>query len=167
MFVLEPRMRRIVYVIIFEALAILFSTFLLASLSGGPAHDSLPIAVAVSFIAVVWNYIFNTGFEACERRFQIPERTIKIRIVHAIGFELGLFIFTVPLYMIWFQVGVLDALVMEAAILVFFLIYTFIFTWIFDAFFVLPQHIRIHETRRTVRSDAVAGPLHCSKDTSR
>lgn len=145
MFVLEPRLRRIVYVIVFEVLAIALSTALLTVLSGRPAHDSLPIAIAVSAIAVIWNYMFNMGFETLERRFRVAERTLKVRVAHAAGFELGLFLLTVPLYMVWYRVGFVEAFMMEIAILMFFLIYTFMFTWVFDTLFVLPQHFLTRE----------------------
>lgn len=147
MFVLEPRLRRIVYVTVFEILAIALSTLLLMALSGGPAQTSLPIAVVISGIAIVWNYAFNLMFEAWERRSRIFRRTLKIRVAHATGFEFGLFLATVPLYMLWYRVGFVDAFMMEVAVLVFFLIYTFIFTLFFDMLFVLPQHVANREPR--------------------
>jgi len=38
----------------------------------------------------------------------------------------------IPLFMWWYQVGPIDAVMMEIALLVFFLVFTFVFTWIFD-----------------------------------
>lgn len=138
MIVLEPRMRRVVYVTIFELLAIVLSTALLAWLSGGEAANSLPVAVAISVLAVVWNFVFNTFFEAWERRTQRVGRDLKARIIHAGGFEFGLLVMTLPLYMIWYSVGPIEAFKMEAAILLFFLVFTFVFTWGFDQIFALP-----------------------------
>lgn len=135
---LKPLTRRIVYVSTFEIIAIAASTLLLSLLSGGPAHDSLPVAAAVSAIAVAWNYIFNTLFEAWERRTQRTSRSLILRSVHAICFEGGLFLFTLPLYMAWYHVGPWEAIKMEAALLLFFLFYTFIFTLAFDTIFTLP-----------------------------
>ena len=66
MFVLKPRLRRITYVTAFEVIAIALSTVLLTILSGGPATNSLPIAITVSGIAVFWNYVFNVMFEIHE-----------------------------------------------------------------------------------------------------
>ncbi len=140
MFVLKPRLRRITYVTAFEVIAIALSTILLAILSGGPATDSLPLAIAVSAIAMIWNYVFNIIFELWERKAHLTYRSLKVRLIHAGGFELGLFLFTVPLYMMWYSVGFVEAFWMEIAVLVFFLIYTFVFTYIFDMLFVLPQH---------------------------
>ncbi|MEI2415111.1 PACE efflux transporter [Orrella sp. JC864] len=135
---LKPLTRRIVYVLTFELFAIALSTALLVSLAGGDAKGSLPVAVAVSVIAVAWNYTYNLLFEAWERRRKAPGRTVRIRAAHAFGFETGLCLLIIPLYMSWYGVGLWEAMKMEAAILLFFLAYTFLFTWIFDAIVQLP-----------------------------
>lgn len=136
---LSPFKRRLVYVTIFEVLGILFATLVLMALSGGEAQESLPVAIIVSSVAVIWNFIFNTLFESWESRSQIKERTLKIRVIHAMGFEGGLFLFCLPIYMLWYGVGIWTALTMEAALLLFFLVYTFVFTLAFDQVFTLPH----------------------------
>ena len=138
MYILEARLRRIIYVIIFEFFAIVFSTVLLAALSQGDAAGSLPVAIVVSVVAVVWNFVYNTGFEALEQKLKLTERTVITRILHAIGFEGGLILAIIPIFMYWYQVGFIEAFMMEAALLVFFLVYTFVFTWVFDQVFTLP-----------------------------
>ena len=142
---LSPLKRRLLYVTVFELLGIVFATLVLMALSGGAAQDSLPVAIIVSTAAVVWNFIYNTFFESWEARQQIKERTLKIRSVHAIGFEGGLFVFCLPVYMLWYGVGVWTALTMEAALLLFFLVYTFVFTWLFDQVFTLPHQQLVAE----------------------
>ncbi|MBG2874493.1 PACE efflux transporter [Proteus alimentorum] len=132
MFYLKPRSRKLVYAITFEALAILLSTVLLAVLSQSQSHNSLPVAIAVSVIALIWNYIFNSFFELIESKLKIKKRTVMVRLIHAISFELGLFFFTIPLYMWWYNVGFIKAISMEITILVFFFIYTYLFTLAFD-----------------------------------
>lgn len=132
MITLSPLTRRLAYVIVFEALAILLATLLLTALSGGDAHNSLPVAAVSSFAAVIWNFIYNTIFERWERRNNIVERRLPHRIAHAVGFEGGLVAILIPLFMWWYQVGPVEALKMEISLLVFFLVFTFVFTWIFD-----------------------------------
>ena len=110
-------------------------------LSDSDAYESLPVAIMVSSVAVLWNYIYNTAFEAWECRTRIMVRTLKIRCIHTLGFEAGLFLFCLPLYMLWYDVGVWVAMYMESALLLFFLVYTFVFTWLFDQVFTLPQQI--------------------------
>ena len=53
--------RRVFYVGLFEFFAIVFSSFLLAYFAGGEASESAPIAVAISVIAIVWNYVNSSG----------------------------------------------------------------------------------------------------------
>ncbi|WP_286146154.1 chlorhexidine efflux transporter [Shigella sp. FC1967] len=85
MFYLKPRARKLVYAITFEMLAILLSTVLLAVLSQSQSHDSLPVAIAVSIIALIWNYIFNSFFELIELKLKITKRTVIVRLTHAIS----------------------------------------------------------------------------------
>ena len=134
--------RRIVYVTVFEIIAIIASTFVLMKLSGGDAAESLPVAVMVSLAAVIWNFLYNTAFEAWERRKHVTKRTLWIRSAHALGFEGGLVLICLPLYMIWYDVGLMKAFTMEAALLLFFLVYTFIFTLGFDKIFTLPHQYK-------------------------
>ena len=132
MLTMTPLPRRITYVVLFEGLAIILATGLLAWLSGGSAHGNLPVAAMASAAAVIWNFIYNTGFEMWEARTGTAHRSVMRRILHACGFETGLVVILIPLFMWWYDVGPLAALAMEAALLVFFLVFTFVFTWAFD-----------------------------------
>ena len=105
------------------------------AINQGDAKESLPVAIMVSTAAVIWNFIYNTGFEAWEYKKKIVDRTFKIRSIHAIGFEAGLFAVCLPLYMLWYDAGIWLALTMEFSILLFFLVYTFVFTLLFDQVF--------------------------------
>ena len=66
------------------------------------------------------------------------DRSLRRRIAHAIGFEGGLIAFLVPVFAWWLGVSLWDALVMDLGLVVFFLVYTFVFNWAFDAVFGLP-----------------------------
>ena len=142
MITLSPIKRRVVYVILFEITAILFSTLILMLLNDNDSQDSLVVAIILSTIAVVWNYLFNTAFEWWEIRKQIKVRTLAVRIVHAIAFEGGLVLICLPLFMFWYDVGLWEAFIIEAALLLFFLVYTFTFTLIFDQIFTLHYHVQ-------------------------
>lgn len=148
MFVLHPLKRRILYVSTFEIIAIFASTALLMFLSGGEAIDSLPIAVVVSLIAVAWNYTYNLLFEKWEAAQKMTDRSIWVRIGHALGFQFGLVLIIIPIYMAWYAVGFWKAFQMEAVFLVFFLIYVFVFTYIFDMIFALSNRAAVAEKAR-------------------
>lgn len=130
--------RRILYVTVYEIIAIAVATWGLAGLTGQSAEHSSVIAVAASAIAVAWNLVFNMLFERWEARQAVRGRSIARRIAHALGFEGGLVVFLVPLFAWWFDVTMWQALVMDIGLMVFFLCYTFVFNWCFDRVFGLP-----------------------------
>lgn len=131
--------RKVVYVSLYEGFAILFASIGLAGLSGADAATSTMLAVLSSVIAVLWNLGFNMLFEAWEARQTVRGRSVRRRIVHALGFEGGLAAILVPVFAWWLGVGLWEALLFDAALLVFFLIYTFVFNWGFDRVFGLPE----------------------------
>ncbi len=128
---MSATLRRVFYVLSYELIAIVASTLGLSAL-GHSGPNSTMVAVASSLTALVWNYIFNLLFEAWERRQKSQQRTIARRIAHALGFEGGLVLFLVPLLALILGVGLVEALLLEAGLLIFFLIYTFVFAWAFD-----------------------------------
>jgi uncharacterized membrane protein len=130
--------RRVVYVGLYEFLAILLSAILLELMSDAGAIASLGLAVAASAVAMVWNLVFNSLFERWEASRRLQGRSLGIRLFHAIGFEGGLLLFLVPLVAFWYSVSLWQALLMDLGLLAFFLVYTFVFTWVFDRVFGLP-----------------------------
>jgi uncharacterized membrane protein len=90
------------------------------------------VAVAASTVAVVWNYLWTTAFEAWERRQQSQTRTVARRVTHAVGFEGGLVVLLLPIVAAILKVSLLQALSLELGLLAFFLVYTFAFAWLFD-----------------------------------
>lgn len=140
---LSPIKRRLVYVSFFEVTAIFLSTLVLMVLSSSNVQESLPVAAIISTAAVIWNYLYNTAFEAWEARNQVKTRTFAIRCIHTAGFEGGLVLVCLPLYILWYGVDVWTAISMEAALLLFFLVYTFFFTLLFDQVFTLHHQAEI------------------------
>jgi uncharacterized membrane protein len=130
--------RKVVYVSLFEGIAIVVATLGLSSVSGHGLQASGLVAVAASCIAIVWNLLFNTLFERWEARQPVRGRSVRRRVLHAIGFEGGMVVFLVPIFAWWFDMNLLQALVMDLGLLVFFLFYTFVFNWGFDLVFGLP-----------------------------
>ena len=129
--------RRVVYVTLYEGIAITLTAAVLGALGHEPMH-ALVASIGASVLAVVWNLIFNALFEAWERRQPVKGRSIRRRIAHAIGFEGGLVISMVPFFAWWLQVSLWEAFVMDLGFILFFLVYTFVFAWCFDRVFGLP-----------------------------
>ena len=130
--------RRVVYISLYEGIAIVATSFGLAAMSGQGLGHSGALAVIASAIAVVWNLAFNAMFERWESRQAVRGRSVRRRVAHAIGFEGGLVAFLVPTIAGWLGIGLLEALLMDLGLVVFFLVYTFVFNWAFDRVFGLP-----------------------------
>jgi uncharacterized membrane protein len=130
--------RRVVYISLYEGIAIVVASAGLALMTGQSAGHSGVAAVMASVIAVLWNLSFNALFERWESRQKVRGRSLRRRIAHAIGFEGGLVAFLVPVFAWWLDVSLWQALVMDLGLVVFFLIYTFVFNWAFDWVFGLP-----------------------------
>ena len=135
---LQGTKRRVVYVGLYEFFAIILSAILLQQMSNGGTAESLGLATLASAAAVIWNLIFNSLFERWEASRKQHGRSIGVRVLHAIGFEGGLLVMLIPLVAWWYGVSFWQALLMDMGLLVFFLVYTFVFTWLFDRVFGLP-----------------------------
>ncbi|MDI1259000.1 PACE efflux transporter [Aquabacterium sp.] len=131
--------RKLIYVTLFELIAICMSSTLLALIS---TRDSLVYAgmaaVASSAIALVWNLIYTSAFEYWEARQAKKGRGLLRRAVHALGFELGLVVLLVPLFAALLGLSLWDAFVYDLGLMVFFMVYTFLFNLGFDHVFGLP-----------------------------
>ena len=130
--------RRVVYVSIYELIAIAVVTVGLSRYTGQDMGHSGVMAVVSSAVAVAWNILFNTLFERWEARQAVRGRSLRRRVAHAIGFEGGLVFTLVPLFAWWFDISLWEALLMDLGLIVFFLCYTFVFSWVFDKLFGLP-----------------------------
>jgi uncharacterized membrane protein len=130
--------RRVVYITLYEGIAIVAASVGLSLMSGQGMGHSGVLAVIASVIAVLWNLAFNALFERWESRQAVRGRSIRRRVAHAIGFEGGLVAFLVPIFAWWLGVSLWQALVMDLGLVVFFLAYTFVFNWSFDLVFGLP-----------------------------
>ena len=133
--------RRVVYIGLYELVAIILSALLLCLISSADGAGSLGIATAASAIAILWNLAYNYGFEVWEKHRKLQGRSLGVRLLHALGFEVGLVIFLVHLLAWWLDVSLLQALLLDLGLLVFFLFYTFTFNWVFDAMFGLPAAV--------------------------
>src|SRR5689334_18814974 len=89
------------------------------------------LTLMVSLMAMSWNMLFNALFDRAQRRMGF-ERTLAARAVHAVLFEIGLIIAVVPLAAWWLDIGLWEAFVLDIALVLFFLPYTFCFNWAYD-----------------------------------
>lgn len=136
---LNPWLRRTLQVFFFELIAVTLITIGALVLSDESFISSFGYAAATSLVAVIWNYIYNTGFEHWESQQTVKGRSLKRRVAHAIGLEIGFIVTLVPLMAWWFKITLLQAFILEIGLMIFFLVYSITFNWLFDKVVGLPQ----------------------------
>jgi uncharacterized membrane protein len=150
----SPLARRITYAVVFEILAVGFTTIILALL-GNDSGPAFIVGVISSTAALTWNLIFNWLFEAFERRIGVTHRPWYMRVTHAVLFEGGLIAMLIPAIAWVLGVSLWEAFLLEALLLVFFLLYTAVYAWSFDRVFGLPEP-REHYARELANLDTAA-----------
>ncbi|MBI9109835.1 PACE efflux transporter [Maridesulfovibrio ferrireducens] len=125
---------RIRHTILFEGIALIIVIPGTSIITGRPPHEIGAMSIIVSIIAMSWNYIYNLGFDKILIKMKKPlmPRPAHMRICHALFFEVGLIGLMVPFFMYWFQMGALQALIFDAGIALFFLIYSYMFNLAYD-----------------------------------
>lgn len=139
---MPPTIRRLAYVVSFEAGGVLLGGTGLMMLSGAAIAATGIFAFVSSLIAVFWNFLYNTGFEAWESAQAKRGRSLLRRIGHVVGLEAGLVAILTPLMAWWLEIPFLDALLYDLILTSGFLAYAFLFSLAFDAVFGLPSSAR-------------------------
>ncbi|WP_137819564.1 PACE efflux transporter [Pseudomonas sp. 2FG] len=135
---MQGKKRKVVQAISYELVALLFITPVVAWVFERGLAGSGLVTLALSLLAMGWNMLFNTLFEAWEARQANPQRTFRRRVLHAMGFELGLMSLSVPLIAFGLGIHWWEALLADFSLVIFFLFYALFFQWCFDLIFGLP-----------------------------
>jgi uncharacterized membrane protein len=122
---------RIFQVLLFEGLAISIFSPVLSWIVDRPLGDATVLTIAISVVAMVWGFSFNSFFGVLISYASVKVRKWQ-RVIHALGFETGLVMIAVPLSAWWLQMTFVEALLMDLGLLVVFLPYTFCFYWVYD-----------------------------------
>ncbi|MCU4304745.1 chlorhexidine efflux PACE transporter AceI [Acinetobacter ursingii] len=123
--------RRIIHALSYEVILLVIIAIALSFIFDVPMEVTGSLGIAMAVTSVVWNMIFNHFFEKFEHKHQL-KRTIKIRILHAIGFEGGLMLATIPMVAYAMNMSIWQAIVLDFGLTMCILIYTFIFQWCYD-----------------------------------
>lgn len=135
---MQPVTRRLLQAVLYEVFAVAAVGPALGWIFDAPMASSLLLAVLMSAVALVWNYLFNGWFERWEARQATRGRSWRRRLLHGLGFEGGLVVLLVPVMAWWLDTSLLQAFVADLGVLVFFFVYAVVFTWAFDRVFGLP-----------------------------
>ena len=122
---------RVFHAVSFEIILLAIFIPMSALVTQKPSGDLAIIGVSLSLLAVAWNYVYNIGFDKLFGAERI-QRGMKLRVLHAVCFETGMVVLGVPLIAWMLQISLLAAIILEAGFLVFILIYTLLFNWLYD-----------------------------------
>ncbi len=123
---------RFAQAIAYEVLAIGLATPLFAWLMGTPWFEMGALTAANCALALAWNVVFNAAFDRVLRGCG-QALGHRLRLLHALLFEGGLMLLSLPLAAWWLGIGLGAALAFEAGLLLFFLPYTYLYHWGWDA----------------------------------
>ncbi|MDR0528254.1 MAG: PACE efflux transporter [Zoogloeaceae bacterium] len=129
---------RVRQVVCFELLGLLLVTPLFAWISGAEMASSAFLLALLSLAAVLWSALYCAGFDVLERRWAGRPADLRprgLRVLHALGLEMGLMLFTLPVLMLWTDMGVWAALLADAGLALFYAGYAYVYYLAYDRFF--------------------------------
>lgn len=124
-------MERVVHAVGFEVIAVMTISPLGAWLLDRSMVQIGALAVALATIAMVWNMIYNTVFDRLWPVSRVA-RNLKVRILHAVGFEAGFILIGVPVAAWMLSISWAQAFMLEIGFFLFFLPYTMVYNWLYD-----------------------------------
>ena len=135
---------RIRHTLSFEMIGLLLFAPLASFAFGFELHTMGVIAVVGSIIATVWNYFYNILFDKGMLRLRgRVQKTVLIRVFHAVLFEGGLLLLFLPIIAVYLNISLLEAFKMDIAMATFYLLYAFVFNWAYDKTFPIPESVTV------------------------
>ncbi|MES9815508.1 MAG: PACE efflux transporter [Candidatus Thiodiazotropha sp.] len=129
---------RLRHTLLFELLAILIAAPVAHWVTGESAITVGGLTLALSLLAMGWNYLYNWGFDHWEQRKNWPRpRPLKVRLLHAVGFEAVLLLVGIVIIALWLRVSLWQAFMLDLGFMLFFLFYALVFNWAYDKVFPL------------------------------
>ncbi|WP_299851870.1 PACE efflux transporter [uncultured Roseovarius sp.] len=139
---------RLRYTICFELLLMAILVPVGAAFFDKPVAEIGVLGAVLAGKAMLLNLVYNWLFDKIDARSGrvSSERSHVGRILHAFGFEISLTVTSLPIYIWWLGIGLLDALVTDIVVTSFVVAYTYVFTLAYDRFFPLVRRTSPLET---------------------
>ncbi len=129
---------RVRQIALFEVGGLLLITPPFMWASGVGFEHSIGLLASAALVAAVWNAAYNVCFDFVEGRMTgrtADQRPWRLRALHAVGFELGLLLLTLPLVMVWTGLDWRAALLADLALAAAYVVYAFAFNLAYDRAF--------------------------------
>lgn len=122
---------RVFHALLFEVIALILLTLIAVFITGNDVSQMSGLAIMLSLIAMLWNFIFNILFDKIYGEDR-SSRTLWLRMQHGFWFELGMLVFSFPVMMWVLQLDLLSVFILDIGVMIFFLVYAIAFNWIYD-----------------------------------
>ncbi|WP_413665579.1 PACE efflux transporter [Microbulbifer sp. CNSA002] len=124
---------RLFHAVSYEFFLLLTGGLLVVPVFDLEVHQSLVLAAGLSLFALVWNMVFNHAFDWYLLNIRKnPEKTFIVRATHALLFEGGMLVLTLPVIAWSFNLTILEAFMLEIVMVIYIVIYTYVFNYCFD-----------------------------------
>lgn len=136
---LRTPLDRIRHALGFEVIGLLLVSPLASAAMGVGVVEVGALALTISLLALAWQYLFNLGFDLAllRMRGRTAKRPLE-RVLHALLFEAGLMLATIPLAAWWLGISWWAALWLDIGFIAFYLVYALAYNWGYDRLFPVP-----------------------------
>ena len=141
--------RRIVHALSYETILLVIIAIALSFIFALPMEVTGTLGMVMAVTSVFWNMTFNHFFEKFEAKRHL-KRTVGVRILHAIGFEGGLMLATIPMVAYAMDMSIGQAILLDLSMTLCILVYTFIFQWCYDA---IEDHLSISPAHQQLKEN--------------
>ncbi|MCK9260173.1 MAG: hypothetical protein C0607_16625 [Azoarcus sp.] len=129
---------RLRQILLFELGGLLLITPPFAWASGVALIDSAGLLAVLALVAALWNGGFNTAYDWIDGRLTgrtADRRPFAQRCLHAVLFEGGLLMLTLPVLMLWTGLEWWPALLADVGVALAYTVYAFVFNLGYDRLF--------------------------------
>lgn len=131
---------RVRHALLFEIIGLMLVVPLGALVFAMPMNEIGVVGLVSATLAMVWNYIYNWIFDTVlQRTAGTTLKSVRMRVAHAVLFELGLLIVLMPFIAWYLGISLMHALIMDISFALFYMGYAFVFNWAYDKAFPLPE----------------------------
>ena len=124
---------RIRHALGFEIIGLLIFAPLATLVFGYELYSMGVIAIGGSITATLWNYLYNILFDHALLKLRgSVQKTLPIRVLHALLFEGGLLILFMPFIAWYLGITLWQAFLMDIAMTVFYVVYGFFYNLAYD-----------------------------------
>lgn len=133
---------RLRQVLLFELIGLVLVTPVFAWVMRRGLADSAALMVVLSLLAATWNAAYGSSVDWAQARLfgrRADQRGLLGRVLHAVFFEGGLLILSLPVIVMWTGLGWWEALVADVGLSLTYAAYAFVFNLAYDRRFPIAE----------------------------